>query len=82
MGFIENWKKGESAVGRWLAETATGTIVKAGITPVLIYVGQTLSDETLNPLVSIGLIGAVPAIINLLNPSDKRGGIIAAEDKE
>lgn len=82
MSFIENWKKGESSVGRWLAETATGTIVKAGITPVLIYIGQQLSDETLNPIVAIGLIGAVPAIINLLNPSDKRGGVIALDEEK
>lgn len=79
MGFIEKWKNGESAIGRWLAETATGTIVKAGITPLLIWVGQTVSESELNPAVAVVIIAVVPAAINLLNPSDKRGGIVAPD---
>lgn len=75
MGFIENWKNGESAIGRWLAETATGNIVKAAAAPVVLWVGESAGDWDLPAWVLVAIVGGVPTLINALNPADSRFGI-------
>jgi hypothetical protein len=80
MGFIENWKNGESAVGRWLAETATGTVIKSVLAPVILWAGESAGSWDLPPWSLVAIVGAVPTLINLLNPSDTRMGIGAKKE--
>ena len=75
MGFIENWKSGESAIGRWLAETVTGTIVKAAGVPALLWFGSEVANWDIPGWLYVAVAGAVPAAVNALNPADTRVGI-------
>lgn len=75
MGFIEKWKSGESVIGRWLAETWTGTLVKAIAAPVVLWVGTEAGNWDLPGWALVGIVGGVPTIVNVLNPADKRMGI-------
>ena len=75
MGFIENWKSGESAIGKWLAETVTGTIVKTATAPAVLWVGTEAGNWNLPGWALVAIVGVVPTIVNLLNPADARMGI-------
>jgi hypothetical protein len=75
MGFIEKWKAGETGVGRWLAETATGNVAKAAAAPVVLWVGETAGTWDLPAWALVAIVGGVPTLVNALNPADTRFGI-------
>lgn len=75
MGFIENWKNGESEIGRWLAETWTGTLVKSALAPVVLWVGTEALNWDIPAALMVAIVGGVPTITNLLNPADSRMGL-------
>jgi hypothetical protein len=80
MGFIEKWKAGENGIGRWLAETKTGVIVKTGIGPALLWIGQQAGDWGLPPISYVVIAAIVPVAVNMLNPADDRMGIGKDDD--
>mgnify|MGYP000846137572 CR=1 len=73
MGFIEDWKNGESSLGRWLAETATGSIVKVSAGAGLAYGVDHIGNGVPGWLAAM-IVVAVPVAINWLNPADNRYG--------
>lgn len=77
MSFIQKWKDGESAVGQWLAQTVTGTIVKTALAPMLLWVADQKWD--IPPVLMVAIVATVPAAINALNGADGRYGIGAGK---
>lgn len=75
MSFVSRWKSGESAVGQWLAGTATGSIVKTALVPVVIWVGDNVANWDIPPVVTVALIALTPALINAINGADTRYGV-------
>jgi hypothetical protein len=75
MGFIENWKAGESAIGQWLAETVTGGIVKAGLAPLILWVGTEVGNWDVPGWIMVAIVGAVPVAADAVNPAAKSFGI-------
>lgn len=75
MGFIEKWKSGESAVGKWLAETATGTLVKVGLAPTILWIGTEADTWDLPGWIYVAIVAVVPVAVNMLNPADTRMGV-------
>ena len=84
MGFIEKWKAGESGIGRWLAETATGVLVKTAAAPAILWVGHEAGNWNLPGWAYVAIVGVVPVAVNMLNPADKRMGLgkALADDAE
>ena len=82
MGFIENWKNGESAVGRFLAETKVGIITKTAVGPALLWVAQQAGSWDIAPILYVVIAAAVPVTVDMLNPSDTRVGINSRPEEE
>lgn len=76
MTFTERWKAGENAVGVWLADTITGSIVKCTLAPVILWVGTSAGDWALPPWAMVAIVGGIPALTNALNPADARYGLM------
>lgn len=77
MTFTEKWKNGENAVGVWLAETLTGSVVKCALAPVILWVGTEAGNWAIPPWALVAIVGSVPALTNALNPADSRYGLKA-----
>lgn len=76
MTFIERWKAGENMVGVWLADTALGSIVKAGLAPLILWVGTQAGGWDIPPWLLVVIVGAVPVATNALNRADARYGLL------
>lgn len=78
MTFVDRWKSGESAVGQWLAQTVTGTIVKTGATPMLLWAADQV--WSIPPVLQVGIVATIPALVNALNGADVCYGVGARAD--
>lgn len=59
----------------WLAESPYAGAVKAALGAVLAYLLANIDSYGLPPIVYVAVIAAVPVLINVLNPADKRVGV-------
>lgn len=82
MTFTEKWKAGENAVGVWLADTISGSIVKCALAPVILWVGTEAGNWDIPPVILVSIVGVVPAVTNLLNPADARYGVMPESPPE
>jgi len=82
MTFTERWKAGENSVGVWLADTATGSIVKCGLAPLILWVGTEAANWSLPPWLLVVIVGGVPAATNALNRADARYGLLPEKPPE
>ena len=58
----------------WLASSPLGTAVKVGVAASLGWVVGNPDALNLPPVALVGLVSAIPVLINWLNPADGRYG--------
>lgn len=81
MGFTEDWQAGESAIGKFLANTVFGSIVKVSAGAGLAYLAQHIGDGV-PAVLAVMITVAVPVAINALNPADTRYSLKAPTGAE
>lgn len=59
----------------WLADSPFGGAVKAASGAVLVWLLDNIDTLNLAPIVEVAIIGALPVIINAINPEDPRYGM-------
>lgn len=61
-----------SDFGLWLANSPIGGAVKAGSGAMLVWLLNNIDQYAIPPVVQVGIIAALPVIINWINPMDER----------
>lgn len=59
----------------WLAHSPLGSAFKAASGAILVYILNNIDQYALDPIVQVGIIAALPVIINAINPEDERYGM-------
>lgn len=67
---------------KMLYKSKLGTAIKYGVAAGLMWVLQNQDSLNIHPLVAAVLAGSLPVVINMLNPQDPRGGMVADEVSE
>lgn len=60
--------------GVWLATSPLGGAFKAGVGAVLVWFLDNIDALNLPAVAQVGIIAALPVLINAINPSDPRYG--------
>jgi len=58
----------------WLASSPLGSALKVGVAASLGWVVSNPNTLNMPPVIAVGLVTAIPVLINWLNPADGRYG--------
>lgn len=72
---MKKWKSVENNILKWLASTASGSIVKVALGACLAWLADHIADYSLPPILLVAITAAIPTVINVINSKDSRYGV-------